>query len=355
VVSPYPWEALERIPKNALGSISRARRSLTALDLERVADVLAALIETPVAIELGSFGSGVPARRGAEVSLRAGAATIVIGLEPDLAVALLSRVLGRPFSLSESNARLAPPLQGALAALAVEVTRRVSSAPVVLGDDASVTGAALYAELVVRLEGRPYRAYAAVQGDRLVAERSASPLLEGLGDFPLAIPLVGAVSLATREDLARLVPGSAFLPSEPWIDENGHGRGVLAAASCEKGVWVNLPPDGRIVLGHQATELAVDAEDSGAEITKANEVNETLTDAALDAPVVVRVELGAVSLPARAWAELEPGDVLETGHATNEPVILRIAGRAVARGELVSIDGEVGVRIRDLLGRTSGR
>ncbi len=352
---PYPWETLERIPKNALGRISLARRSLGVLDVERVAAVLASLVETPVAIELGAFGTGMPARRGAEVSLRTGGATIVLGLESDLAVALLSRVLGRPFSLSESNAGLAPSLQGALAALAVEVTRRVSSAPVVLLDDASGGGAAFSAELVVRFEDRPYRAYAVIHGDAVVAERSTSPRLIELGDVPLAIPLVGAVSLATRGDLERLVPGSAFLPNEPWIDEQGHGRGVLAAASCDRGVWVNLPPDGRIVLGHEPTEIAVDAEDSGAEMTKANEVNETLTDAALDAPVVVRVELGAVSLPAREWAELQPGDVLETGHATNEPVILRIAGRAVARGELVSIDGEVGVRIRDLLGRTSGR
>jgi len=31
-------------------------------------------------------------------------------------------------------------------------------------------------------------------------------------------------------------------------------------------------------------------------------------------------------------------------------VLLRIGGRAVARGELVDIEGEVGVRVRELLG-----
>jgi flagellar motor switch/type III secretory pathway protein FliN len=82
-------------------------------------------------------------------------------------------------------------------------------------------------------------------------------------------------------------------------------------------------------------------------------VNQTLTDAALDAPVVVRVELGVVSLTARAWAELAPGDVIQTGHPVGQPVLLRIAGRAVARGELVSVDGELGVRVRELLGQTS--
>jgi flagellar motor switch/type III secretory pathway protein FliN len=31
-------------------------------------------------------------------------------------------------------------------------------------------------------------------------------------------------------------------------------------------------------------------------------------------------------------------------------VLLRVAGRVVARGELVDVDGEVGVRVRELFG-----
>jgi flagellar motor switch/type III secretory pathway protein FliN len=73
-----------------------------------------------------------------------------------------------------------------------------------------------------------------------------------------------------------------------------------------------------------------------------------LESAVLDAPVVVRVEVGAVSLAARQWAALKPGDVLQTGCRIAEPVTLRIAGREVARGDLVSVEGELGVRIREL-------
>ena len=78
--------------------------------------------------------------------------------------------------------------------------------------------------------------------------------------------------------------------------------------------------------------------------------DDTLTDAVLEAPVVVRVELGQVSMPASDWAKLRPGDVIETGQRIAEPVVLRIAGRAVARGELVDVDGELGVRIQELVG-----
>jgi flagellar motor switch/type III secretory pathway protein FliN len=59
--------------------------------------------------------------------------------------------------------------------------------------------------------------------------------------------------------------------------------------------------------------------------------------------------MGAVSLTAREWAELGAGDVIETGRRIAEPVILRVAGREVARGELVNLEGELGVRIRELV------
>lgn len=75
----------------------------------------------------------------------------------------------------------------------------------------------------------------------------------------------------------------------------------------------------------------------------------TLTEVVLDAAVVVRVEVAEVSLTAREWARLSPGDVLETGVRIAEPVALRVNGRVVARGELVDVEGEVGVRIRELV------
>lgn len=71
-----------------------------------------------------------------------------------------------------------------------------------------------------------------------------------------------------------------------------------------------------------------------------------------DAPVVVRVELGVVEMKARDWAHLSPGDVVTLGRKLGDPAVLRIGGVEVARGELVQVDGEVGVRI---LGRDGGK
>jgi flagellar motor switch protein FliN/FliY len=66
---------------------------------------------------------------------------------------------------------------------------------------------------------------------------------------------------------------------------------------------------------------------------------------AADVPVTLTVELGRVNLSLRQVAELKPGDVLELGRRPGEPVELTSGGRLVARGELVQIDTELGVRV----------
>jgi len=350
-VVPYPWQELAQIPSQALASLSLARDAWArVVSPERLEEALSALVDDKVGIELGAFGVGPGEPRLEEVSFVTGQATIVVGVEPDLAVALLARVLGRPLALARPNEPLAASLAGALSALVVEVARRVSERPVTLVDP-TARAAALSVEATVRLDGRAYRAYALVEGYE-APTRGTPPrvTISDLGELKLGVPLVVAASVLRSSELARLVPGSAFVPSEAWVDRTGHGRGILAAAGSERGVWVDLPPDGRIVLGQATAELSLDDHGSGESMADPNDVNETLTDAALDAPVVVRVELGVVSLAARAWATLKPGDVLQTGHPIGEPVLLRIAGRAVARGELVSVDGEVAVRVRELFG-----
>ncbi len=68
-------------------------------------------------------------------------------------------------------------------------------------------------------------------------------------------------------------------------------------------------------------------------------------NATADVPVTLIVELGRVNLPLHRLAELKPGDVLELGRHPREPVELTSGGRLIARGELVQVDTELGVRV----------
>lgn len=66
---------------------------------------------------------------------------------------------------------------------------------------------------------------------------------------------------------------------------------------------------------------------------------------AADLPLTLVAELGRVSLTLGRLADLKPGDVVELGRHSREPVELTSGGRLVARGELVQIDTELGVRV----------
>jgi type III secretion system YscQ/HrcQ family protein len=67
--------------------------------------------------------------------------------------------------------------------------------------------------------------------------------------------------------------------------------------------------------------------------------------APLDVPVTLAVELGRVNLTLSRLADLKPGDVIELSRHSRAPVELTSNGRLVARGELILIDTDLGVRV----------
>jgi flagellar motor switch protein FliN len=70
-----------------------------------------------------------------------------------------------------------------------------------------------------------------------------------------------------------------------------------------------------------------------------------------DVQVELAVEIGRVKLPLRELLSLSPGAVLELDRAADAPVDVLVNGCLVARGEVVVIDGEFGVRITAVVER----
>jgi flagellar motor switch protein FliN len=68
-----------------------------------------------------------------------------------------------------------------------------------------------------------------------------------------------------------------------------------------------------------------------------------------DITVAMVVELGRVMVSAADVVQLRPGQVIELSRAPGEPVDLVVDGKRVGKGELVEIDGELGVRILSLV------
>jgi type III secretion system YscQ/HrcQ family protein len=68
----------------------------------------------------------------------------------------------------------------------------------------------------------------------------------------------------------------------------------------------------------------------------------------LDVPVTLTVELGRVNLTLTQLADLKPGDVVELNRHSRAPIELTSNGRLVARGELILIDTDLGVRVTNV-------
>jgi flagellar motor switch protein FliN len=64
----------------------------------------------------------------------------------------------------------------------------------------------------------------------------------------------------------------------------------------------------------------------------------------------VTVELGRTTVPIGELLALDEGGVIKLGQPVTHPVDLLVNGLATARGEIVVVDGRLGVRITELVG-----
>lgn len=75
-----------------------------------------------------------------------------------------------------------------------------------------------------------------------------------------------------------------------------------------------------------------------------------ISDLVLDVEVQVEVCFGDAALTVEEFLEMGRGSVVELDHAIDAPIELKVKGRLVARGQLVSINGNYGMRITEMTG-----
>jgi flagellar motor switch protein FliM len=69
-----------------------------------------------------------------------------------------------------------------------------------------------------------------------------------------------------------------------------------------------------------------------------------------DIPLQISVELARVPVTADQVVSMRVGQILELSRAPGEPVDLSVNGKVIARGELVEVEGQLGVRVLSLAG-----
>jgi len=68
-----------------------------------------------------------------------------------------------------------------------------------------------------------------------------------------------------------------------------------------------------------------------------------------DVPVELAVEIGRTHMTIREALALGPGSIVTLQRLAGEPVDLLVNGKPIARGEVVVIDEEFGLRVTDVL------
>ncbi|HCP45375.1 MAG TPA: flagellar motor switch protein FliN [Deltaproteobacteria bacterium] len=74
-------------------------------------------------------------------------------------------------------------------------------------------------------------------------------------------------------------------------------------------------------------------------------------DMVMDLPLEVTVRLGQTRILIRELLRLDKNSVLELDQGADEPLDIVVNERVLARGEVVDIEGRLGIRITDIVSR----
>jgi type III secretion protein Q len=310
----------------ALAEVDGSLRALGERAARSAEIGLASVLGSEVSL-LGRLLPGVPepaATALVPVELTALAGQAVLAVDCGFAARLAERVAGAerrvPVASSLGPAARAVvelAVLGALDGIAAETDIETALAPR-LGLREGMPDHPLCVELTISALGTRGRALLLLPRDALRALSRTVELPDHLGSVAVTASLLGGAATLDRADVDSLRPGDVLiLDAPPGEDASLRLPGGLVAS-------------GRL-------------DDDSLEVEEVEMRSPVL--AAGEHPVVVDVELASVPVALRDVARIAPGAVLVLGLDRDGQVTLRIGDRRVARGELVEIDGAVGVRV----------
>jgi len=293
---------------------------------DRAAEALAALLGIPVTIE----GRALPALPGQAagmvrlgIALEALPAEAILEVEASLAARLVDRLAGGQ-GLGSPALALTPVERSALELLCLVALAAVA-------DDPEASGVAPRLGTAAGDPPNPLLLELAVTAGPI---RGRCRLLLP----PAALPAAGADCL---------VPPAAAWRVDGWVSSGGTRLGAEELASLSPGdvVLLDEPPSDAArlrlpgtCLGGRRDETCFTLEDP------------TVTPTAAELSLDLTVEVARVTLSLADLAALAPGGAVPLHAPADGRVILRLGDRPVARGQLVDLDGALGVRIERLEG-----
>ena len=344
---PFSLEGLPRLPPSAARATRRLARSglpALAVTLKRIGSVEVRAVRVAFVIPPNDQTSGL-----VSFALRIEGQPARLGLEPFLGLRLVSAVLGlpspialRPLGRSERGV-LAAVLVSLLEAAGAGASVRVSL------DDAGPldVGEPVVLDLHVQLEG--WAGSARLDLPAALLPTGKRPAIDPLRRHPtVAVELcrttLGGADFAGAERGDTVVFEAPPLPgAAPWPV-----RVRLGACSFP----AQLHPDGTLrrhgPLEDHESETLMSSEDTTVPVRPAS-LSDDAARALAAAPVEIVAELARLTVRGDELAGLVDGGVLALGARRPVEVVLRVAGRVWAHGELVALDDELGVRITGVM------
>ncbi|HEU4726424.1 MAG TPA: FliM/FliN family flagellar motor switch protein [Kofleriaceae bacterium] len=327
--SPFPFERLRRLTRRDAAIESSLARWFAP---GRLGSKVAALVGGPVRARLVGVTARAPDPHAALAEVRHAGQAITVAASSRPVRALAQRLLGGPGELDAP--RPLTVVEHAIWALAIAAALA----------DLGIAGE------VWPLAGSVARVGHDAGGDERGADPDDRVTVAFTVDLPPSFgpPSLGAMTVTVScapEILLRAAPPR---PPHPWRLELPIvvGRCALPRAAvrrlAERDV-ITLERCLELVIGAGAIGLA--AAPGAVEARVATEYVPRHMALPDDAMLEVTVLLGTTRLSLRQLQELAIGQIVPLGRPLAGPYQIRAAGRVVGQGELVDIDGELGVRI----------
>jgi type III secretion protein Q len=318
---PFDLPALSR----GFAAVTPATRDVGARAAHAAAAALSTVLGHDVSVR-ARCTPGVPAARAAVarlgLDLAAVPAAAVLEIEPALVVALVDALAGGSGARQEATA-LTPVEASALELLglvaldgACSVSEVESALSPRLSRGAPEPPSALGIELEIAAGGASGRGRLLLPAAAVRALRGVPCCTPAAAAMPLLVSVRSGRAPLAPEEREALAAGDVVLLDAP----GGHGSDALVL------------PGGARFTGRLA--------DDGFHVEEV-----TMTERNAHLTVLLEVELARLEVPLGELARLEPGAALPLSLDRRGLVTLKVGERTVGRGELVDVDGAVGVRV----------
>jgi flagellar motor switch protein FliN len=137
--------------------------------------------------------------------------------------------------------------------------------------------------------------------------------------------------------------GVPAVPARMWAFDIGDGSSITIGAWCSPRAEEDAS-NGRSRRQRARNEASLD------QLSESENI-----DLVLDIDLPMSVRFGKTEMALGSLTHLGPGSVIDLGRAPDEPVEMLVSGRVVARGDVVVIGGNFGVRVTDVYASAARR